>query len=63
MTNLGIYQDVASRNMSFLLFSFSWQPQDDYSVSFEDTSYADGFAPPLNVPQRYVVASKETKKR
>ncbi|KAK2556295.1 SAGA-associated factor 29 [Acropora cervicornis] len=39
------------------------QPQDDYSVSFEDTSYADGFAPPLNVPQRYVVASKETRKR
>ncbi|KAL9982098.1 hypothetical protein ACROYT_G010895 [Oculina patagonica] len=39
------------------------RPQDDYSVSFEDTSYADGFAPPLNVPQRYVVASKETKKR
>lgn len=39
------------------------RPQDDYSVSFEDTSYADGFAPPLNVPQRYVVASKETRKR
>lgn len=39
------------------------RPQDDYSVSFEDTSYSDGFAPPLNVPQRYVVASKETKKR
>ena len=45
------------------LFSILLQPQDDYSVSFEDTSYADGFAPPLNVPQRYVVASKETKKR
>lgn len=39
------------------------RPQDDYLVSFEDTSYADGFAPPLNVPQRYVVASKETRKR
>lgn len=39
------------------------RPQDEYSVSFEDTSYADGFAPPLNVPQRYVVASKETRKR
>jgi len=29
--------------------------QDDYSVLFEDTSYADGYSPPLAVPQRYVV--------
>ncbi|XP_032220466.1 SAGA-associated factor 29 [Nematostella vectensis] len=39
------------------------RPQDHYSVSFEDTSYADGFAPPLHVPQRYVVVVKETKRR
>ncbi|NWT63032.1 SGF29 factor, partial [Erythrocercus mccallii] len=39
------------------------QPQDDYSVLFEDTSYADGYSPPLNVAQRYVVACKETKKK
>ncbi|KAM3653884.1 LOW QUALITY PROTEIN: SAGA-associated factor 29 [Ammospiza maritima maritima] len=38
------------------------RPQDDYSVLFEDTSYADGYSPPLNVAQRYVVACKETKK-
>uniref|UniRef100_H3A8P0 SAGA complex associated factor 29 n=1 Tax=Latimeria chalumnae TaxID=7897 RepID=H3A8P0_LATCH len=37
--------------------------QDDYSVLFEDTSYADGYSPPLNVAQRYVVACKETKKK
>uniref|UniRef100_A0A672PGT1 SAGA complex associated factor 29 n=1 Tax=Sinocyclocheilus grahami TaxID=75366 RepID=A0A672PGT1_SINGR len=30
------------------------RPQDDYSVLFEDTSYADGYSPPLNVAQRYV---------
>lgn len=30
----------------------------DYTVLFEDTSYADGYSPPLNVPQRYVVPSK-----
>ncbi|KAM5198153.1 SAGA-associated factor 29 isoform 2-T3 [Hipposideros larvatus] len=27
------------------------RPQDDYSVLFEDTSYADGYSPPLNVAQ------------
>jgi hypothetical protein len=41
----------------------SCQPQDDYSVLFEDTSYADGYSPPLNVAQRYVVACKEPKKK
>jgi len=39
------------------------RPQDDYSVLFEDTSYPDGYSPPLNVPQRYVVTVKETKRR
>ncbi|KAL4686052.1 hypothetical protein H8959_001649 [Pygathrix nigripes] len=39
------------------------QLQDDYSVLFEDTSYADGYSPPLNVAQRYVVACKEPKKK
>ncbi|XP_059587481.1 SAGA-associated factor 29 isoform X2 [Alligator mississippiensis] len=39
------------------------RPQDDYSVLFEDTSYADGYSPPLNVAQRYVVTCKETKKK
>eukprot|EP00794_Sanderia_malayensis_P014048 gene14048-15509_t len=32
--------------------------QDEYSVLFEDTSYADGYSPPLCVPQRYVVQFK-----
>ncbi|XP_056871131.1 SAGA-associated factor 29 isoform X1 [Takifugu flavidus] len=39
------------------------RPQDDYSVLFEDTTYADGYSPPLNVAQRYVVACKENKKK
>lgn len=43
--------------------SLCLQPQDDYSVLFEDTSYADGYSPPLNVAQRYVVACKENKKK
>ncbi|TFJ96103.1 aldehyde dehydrogenase [Platysternon megacephalum] len=45
------------------LFQKDQLPQDDYSVLFEDTSYADGYSPPLNVAQRYVVACKETKKK
>ncbi|XP_075420814.1 SAGA-associated factor 29 isoform X3 [Tenrec ecaudatus] len=31
------------------------RPQDDYSVLFEDTSYADGYSPPLNVAQRMLM--------
>ncbi|KAK3730956.1 hypothetical protein RRG08_018287 [Elysia crispata] len=38
-------------------------PQDDYSVLFEDTSYATGYSPPLMVPQRYVIVCKEDKKK
>ncbi|BFZ18697.1 hypothetical protein BsWGS_21735 [Bradybaena similaris] len=39
------------------------KPQDDYSVLFEDTSYPTGYSPPLMVPQRYVIACKEEKKK
>ncbi|KAK3084033.1 hypothetical protein FSP39_007082, partial [Pinctada imbricata] len=38
-------------------------PQDDYSVLFEDTSYPDGYSPPLMVAQRYVICCKEDKKK
>lgn len=33
-----------------------------YKLLFEDAAYADGFSPPLLVPQRYVIAYKQTKK-
>lgn len=33
-----------------------------YSVQFEDNTYAEGYAPPLPVPQRFVIPSKETRK-
>lgn len=39
------------------------KPQDDYSVLFEDTSYPDGYSPPLMVAQRYVILCKEDKKK
>ncbi|XP_052219324.1 SAGA-associated factor 29-like isoform X2 [Dreissena polymorpha] len=39
------------------------KPQDDYSVLFEDTSYPDGYSPPLMVAQRYVIMCKEEKKK
>lgn len=35
---------------------------DEYQVLFEDSTYADGFAPPLAVAQRYVITCKESKK-
>ncbi|ESN91015.1 hypothetical protein HELRODRAFT_186194 [Helobdella robusta] len=36
---------------------------DNYSVLFEDTSYPDGYSPPLHVAQRYVIVCKEDKKK
>lgn len=39
------------------------RPQDDYMVLFEDTSYPDGYSPPLGVAQRYVIACKEEKRK
>ncbi|XP_054310458.1 SAGA-associated factor 29-like [Pongo pygmaeus] len=39
------------------------EPQDDHSILFEDTSYADGYSPHLSVAQRYLTASKEPKKK
>eukprot|EP00118_Oscarella_pearsei_P015936 m.148267 g.148267 ORF g.148267 m.148267 type:complete len:309 (+) comp38491_c0_seq2:14-940(+) len=36
---------------------------DDYSILFEDTSYVEGYSPPLKVPQRYVLPVKENRKR
>lgn len=38
-------------------------PKDEYSILFEDNSYADGYSPSLKVAQRYVVQVKETKRR
>lgn len=35
----------------------------DYEILFEDSSYADGFAPPLRVAQRYVIVYKEKKSK
>jgi len=35
---------------------------DEYEVLFEDSSYADGYSPPLRVAQRYVIQVVEKKK-
>ncbi|XP_015171756.1 PREDICTED: SAGA-associated factor 29 homolog [Polistes dominula] len=35
---------------------------EEYEVLFEDATYCDGFSPPLNVAQRYVISIKESKK-
>lgn len=54
-----------------IVFTIWWWPmserlfqhEDDYSVLFEDTTYSDGYSPPLMVAQRYVIACKEDKKK
>lgn len=37
-------------------------PQEDYLILFEDNTYPEGYSPPLNVPQLYVVADRSFKK-
>lgn len=37
--------------------------QDEYQVLFEDSSYPDGYSPPLRVPQRYVIRDKDSRKK
>ncbi|XP_023226680.1 SAGA-associated factor 29-like [Centruroides sculpturatus] len=37
--------------------------QEEYQVLFEDSSYADGYSPPLSVAQRYVIVCKESRKK
>ena len=39
------------------------QVHSEYSVLFEDTTYPEGYSPPLGVPQRYVLPMRETKRR
>jgi SAGA-associated factor 29 len=33
-------------------------PLEDYLILFEDNTYPEGYSPPLNVPQLYVVANR-----
>ena len=37
-------------------------PLEDYLILFEDNTYPEGYSPPLNVPQLYVVDCQEFKK-
>jgi SAGA-associated factor 29 len=36
---------------------------EEYSVLFEDNTYLEGYSPPLDVPQRYVLPMRETRRR
>lgn len=38
-------------------------PQEDYLILFEDNTYPEGYSPPLNVPQLYVVADRNFNKK
>lgn len=33
--------------------------QEDYQVLFEDSSYPEGYSPPLSVPQKYIITPKK----
>ncbi|XP_013782250.1 SAGA-associated factor 29-like [Limulus polyphemus] len=37
--------------------------KEDYQVLFEDSSYTEGYSPPLSVAQRYVISCKESRKK
>ena len=39
------------------------QVDSEYMISFEDNSYVEGYSPALEVPQRYVLAWREPKRR
>lgn len=41
-------------NLHFVL-----QIHDEYSLYFEDSSYPEGYAPAIRIPQRYVVECRE----
>jgi len=45
-----------------IINSLPQQATDEYEVVFEDQNYPEGYAPPLNVAQRYVIALKPNKK-
>lgn len=36
---------------------------DDYEVLFEDQNYTEGYSPPINVIQRYVIAPQHKSKQ
>lgn len=42
---------------------FHFEAADDYQVLFEDESYADGYSPPLQLAQRYIITVPENKKK
>ena len=62
-TKLKIYY---SDNYKITHSNFPRPPEtehDDYQVMFYDNYYAEGYAPPLPVPQRYVLDFKDKKRK
>ena len=41
-----------------LVYESPQTPLEDYLILFEDNTYPEGYSPPLNVPQLYVVADR-----
>lgn len=38
------------------------ESKEPYLIMFEDATYSEGYSPPMAVPQRYVIASRDTRK-
>lgn len=57
-----VLQTGSVSDIGVFLLSVHAQVDAKYSVQFEDNTYAEGYAPPLPVPQRFVIPSKETRK-
>ena len=53
-----IVHNIQDTNLVSIVFSGA----EDYQVLFEDSSYADGYSPPLHVAQRYIITVPEKKK-
>ena len=56
-----LFLTCADNNLTDRVFHF--EAADDYQVLFEDPSYADGYSPPLQVAQRYIITVPENKKK
>ena len=63
LTNIANRRKVLFQVLNKHTQSVHFEAADDYQVLFEDPSYADGYSPPLQVAQRYIITVPENKKK
>lgn len=59
----GWHGNIACRWLLLIIVSPPFQVHSEYFVLFEDNTYSDGYSPPLEVPQRYVLPMRETRRK